>query len=55
MDKFTQEEIRNILALINIAPINGNQATTVVLLQQKLVKLLNEDIQTSPKGDKTGE
>lgn len=58
MNEFTQEEIKNILALISIAPIKGQEATTVALLQQKLTTLLtnlakNEGIQNTPKGDKT--
>ena len=57
MNELTQEDIRNIIALISVAQIKGQEATTVALLQQKLLKLLepkNEDIQTSPKGDKAG-
>lgn len=55
--ELTQEDIRNIIALIGVAQIKGQEATTVALLQQKLLKLLEpkiENIQASPKGDKTG-
>lgn len=39
--ELTQEEIKNIIALINSAQIKGQDATTVALLQTKLVKLLD--------------
>ncbi len=38
--EFTQEELKNILALINVAPIKGQEATTVAMLQQKIVGML---------------
>jgi hypothetical protein len=42
MTELTAEDIKNILALINRAGITGEQATTVVVLQQKLAKMLAE-------------
>ena len=49
---FTQEELKNILALINLAPIKGGEATTVALLQQKIVSLLTPEV---PKNEKATE
>lgn len=49
MNNFTQEELKNILALINIAPIKGNEATTVALLQQKIFKMLTPETSEKPK------
>ncbi len=47
---FTREELLNIAALINVAPIKGSEAMTVGLLQQKLSKLLLETpIETEKK------
>ena len=43
---FTPEELKNILALINIAPIKGNEATIVALLQQKISILLTPPAKT---------
>ncbi len=43
METLTQEDYKNILALIALAPIKGQEATTVALLQQKLVKLLTPE------------
>lgn len=43
MNNFSQEEIKNILALISKAPITGEGALTVALLQQKLAKLLEPE------------
>lgn len=40
MEKLTQEDIKNIIALISVAPIKGQEATTVAILQQKLLSLL---------------
>jgi hypothetical protein len=40
MNNFTQEELKNILALVNLAPIKGQDAVTVALLQQKLSGLI---------------
>lgn len=39
-NQFTQTEIKNLLELVNIAPIKGIEAMTVVLLQQKLQNML---------------
>lgn len=39
-NQFTQEEIKNILALINVAPIKGQEAFIVAQLQMKLNNLL---------------
>lgn len=38
----TQEEIKNISVLIGKAPITGNEAAVVVLLQQKLKTMSDE-------------
>lgn len=34
--ELTQEDLKNILVLISSAPINGSQATTVAMLQNKI-------------------
>ena len=39
---FTQEEWKNILALISLAPISGKDALTVALLQQKISALITQ-------------
>lgn len=39
--KLTNEDYKNILGLIAIAPIKGNEATTVAILQQKINGLIN--------------
>jgi hypothetical protein len=38
--QFTQEDLKNMLALINLAPIKGQEAVTVAILQQKIAKLI---------------
>jgi hypothetical protein len=52
----SQEEINNILGLINVAPITGKEATTVALLQQKLLALAQHNEaskqQDTPKQDR---
>lgn len=40
MNEFTQEDYKNILALISKAPITGQDALVVAVLQQKLSNLL---------------
>lgn len=40
MEQFTSEELRNLAALINIAPIKGSESVTVALLLQKISTLL---------------
>jgi len=55
---FNKEELKNILALINIAPIKGGEATTVAILQQKIVGLLTpqpEPVIAEKTSDETGE
>ncbi|MBL0320514.1 MAG: hypothetical protein IPP74_14660 [Alphaproteobacteria bacterium] len=53
MESLTQDDIRNIIALINAAPIKGMEAGTVLAIQQKLFKMLDK---TTPDGkDTTGE
>lgn len=42
----TQEDIKNLLVLIAVAPIKGSEATTVAVLQQKLVALQANPIVT---------
>ncbi len=39
---FTTDELKNLLAIINIAPIKGSEAVTVALLQQKVAGLLSK-------------
>lgn len=39
-----QTDIKNLLALIAIAPIKGVEATTVALLQQKLNAMLTPEV-----------
>lgn len=54
----TQEDIKNIIALINISQIKGQEAVTVALLQQKLLGMLKNEApkqQDTPKSNKTGE
>lgn len=41
--QFTQEELRNILALINIAPIKGGEAFTVANLQVKIQQMIENN------------
>lgn len=38
--EFSQEELNNLLALISRVQITGKEAVVVVLLQQKIAKLL---------------
>ena len=53
MESLTQDDIRNIIALINAAPIKGVEAGVVLTIQQKLFKMLDN---TTPDGkDTTGE
>lgn len=40
MEQLTQEDIKNTIALISIAPIKGNESFTVALILQKLQKML---------------
>ncbi len=49
---FTQEELKNIIALIALAPIKGSDAYTVALLQEKLSKLLVVEPVTEKKETK---
>lgn len=49
---FTQEDYKNLLALINIAPIKGQEAMTVALLQQKLTSKL-EPVKPDEKAKKS--
>lgn len=39
----TDADIKNLLALINLAPIKGNEAVTVAILQQKLTGMLTPE------------
>lgn len=43
MTTLTQEDIKNILILINKAPLTGVEAATVVVLQQKLTAMLTPE------------
>ena len=47
-NELTQEDYKNILSLIGMAPIKGSEALPVALLQQKITMLL----QPSPVEDK---
>lgn len=49
MENFTEEDIRNLLALIAVAPIKGSEASVVADLQKKLSNIL------PPEGDKKKE
>lgn len=40
---FTQEELKNISALINASSIKGQDALTVALIQQKIAKLMTTE------------
>lgn len=51
---FNKEELKNILALISLAPITGKEAVTVAVLQQKIAEMLAslpavEDKEVAPK------
>ncbi len=52
MNNFTPQDIQNIIALINLAPIKGGEATTVALLQQKLAGLLPAETPAETKEKK---
>lgn len=52
METFTQEELRNIAALISIAPITGKDAVPVALLQQKISTMLQPEAPKPEKEDK---
>lgn len=52
MNQLTQEDYKNILALISRANITGQEATSVAILQQKLAKLLQPDAQEETKPNK---
>lgn len=49
---FTQEELKNIKALIGIAPIKGTDALTVALLLQKIEGLLTPEPKKEEKDAK---
>jgi len=40
--ELTQEDLKNILVLIGLAPIKGEQAMTVAILQKKINALKNK-------------
>jgi len=42
-EQLTQEDYKNLLAMINVTTIKGAEALTVAILQQKLTKLLTPD------------
>ena len=42
MEKLNEQEINNLIALVNLAPIKGLESITVALLLQKLEKMKNE-------------
>lgn len=52
MNTLTQEDYKNILALISNTPIKGGEAMVVAVLQQKLTKLLTPE---NPVAKKTTE
>lgn len=43
MNKFTEEDIKNIIALVQLAPINGGQAHVVGEIIDKLKGLLQSE------------
>lgn len=47
METLTPEDIKNLIALISVAPIKGSESMTVALLLQKL----NAMLQPKPKED----
>jgi hypothetical protein len=49
---FTIEELKNLLALVNIAPIKGQEAVTVAMLQQKILGLLEPKTEVKETKDK---
>ena len=51
---FTQEELKNILALINVAPIKGQEAFVVALLQQKLTSKLEPKLEPVKENNEKG-
>lgn len=44
---FSNEELKNLLVLVNKAPLVGTEATTVALLQQKLTQLISDSTPVS--------
>lgn len=54
MHTLSEQDINNILALIAKAPITGEAATTVAVLQQKLVALLPAKKETNDTSTNTG-
>ena len=53
MNQFTPEELKNLLALINLASIKGQEAITVALLQQKINNLLTQIPSQIPTNEET--
>lgn len=53
MNQFTQEELKNILGLINLAQISGKEAITVAVLQQKIMKMLTPEAPKNEEKPKT--
>ena len=51
--QFTNEELTNILALINRSQIQGQEATVVAILQQKIAGLL-KPVEKEDKKDEKG-
>ena len=41
--QFTDVDIKNLLAIVNSAQIKGGEAETIVLLKQKLAKMIEPD------------
>lgn len=48
MNTLTEVDIKNLLALIASAPIKGNEAMTVALLQNKLQAMLTPIAEVTP-------
>lgn len=46
--QFTQEDLKNILVLISNSPIKGGEAEVVVLLKQKITKMLTPEVEEKP-------
>jgi len=49
---FTKEELQAIATFLKRTQITGAEATAIVILQQKIAKLLSETKEKEPKEDK---
>lgn len=54
MNQFTQEELKNVLALLARVELRGNEAFAVAMLQKKVQSLITEVVAPLPtKSDET--